>query len=494
MSIEDDREDKGALPSQFRAVPANDESQLEDLRPRSPAEALEPSRAPEPPVRKKRRKPNPFLSFMNGIMTFLVVGLLGIGGAIYVIKLQFDQPGPLGHSTVVVIPKGEGVNAIAERLEREGIISDRRIFVASALYFRAQDKLKAGEYEVRKKASMRDVLDQLVRGKAILHKVTVPEGLTSQQVVERLNKAPFLEGEVTEIPPEGSLMPDTYKYSRGMTRAEVLERMQAEQRKFVKNLWGGRASDLPFKTPAEAITLASIVEKETGRADERSRVAGVFVNRLRKGMRLQSDPTIIYGLAGGKGTLERPILKADIQKATPYNTYVIDGLPPGPIANPGRAAIEAVLNPAETEDLYFVADGTGGHAFAPTLAAHNQNVARWRQIEREMRERQAAEAAAKAKAEAEQQQGDAPSAGTAPIAGLPSLTGGESSLVPGLALDSVPGMSMGEMLELPAGTLQTAQETSPRAQPAAAPSAAERPAAPSGPAVPLPLRNPRLGR
>ncbi|RME98487.1 MAG: aminodeoxychorismate lyase, partial [Alphaproteobacteria bacterium] len=267
---------------------ANDDIHAADFRPRSPAEALEPSRAPEPPEYRERRRIHPIISILNGLMTLMVVGLIGLGAFIYFVKIRFDEPGPLQHSTVVVIPKGEGVNAIAERLEREGIISDRRIFVASVIYFNSQDKLKAGEYEVRKHASMRDVLDQLVRGKSILYKVTIPEGLTSQQAVERLMQAEHLTGEITRIPEEGSLLPDTYKYSRGMTRQEVIERMQAEQRKFLDALWEKRDPDLPFKTKKEAITLASIVEKETSRADERARIAGVFINRLRKGMKLQS--------------------------------------------------------------------------------------------------------------------------------------------------------------------------------------------------------------
>ena len=395
MTTDSTSDPSGRFDSDFPASAANDDMLFEDVRPRSPAEALEPARAPEPPEYSKRRKTHPLLAVMNGLMTLLVVGLLGLGGLIYFAKIEFDSPGPLDHSTVVVIPKGEGVNAIAERLEREGVISDRRIFVASVMYFKAQNKLKAGEYELRKSASMRDVLDQLVRGKSILYKVSIPEGFTSQQVVDRLNAASFLEGEIAEIPAEGSLMPDTYKFSRGMTRTDMLERMGAEQRKFITNLWDSRAEGLPFETPQEAIILASIVEKETGRADERTRVAGVFINRLRKKMRLQSDPTVIYGLVGGKGTLGRGILREELQRETPYNTYVIAGLPPGPIANPGRAAIEAVLNPAVTKDLYFVANGTGGHAFAPTLAAHNRNVARWRDIEREMREKREAEAKAK---------------------------------------------------------------------------------------------------
>lgn len=362
-------------------------------RPRSPAEALEPARAPERPRRAGRFRPHPIFRLLNGFLTLLLLAMIAAGGLLYFAKYQFDRPGPLAAAKVIVIPKGEGVTAIAARLENEGIISDRRLFVASVMYFDAQDKLKAGEYEFPKQASMRQVLDALVQGRAILHRFTIPEGYTSRQVVDALMQHEALSGTVAEIPPEGSLLPDTYRFSRGTSRQEIIERMQAEQRSFMAKMWEKRADDLPFKTPQEAIVLASIVEKETGRADERPRIAAVFINRLKKNMRLQSDPTIIYGLTGGEGPLGRPLLRSEIDRETPYNTYQINGLPPTPIANPGRAAIEAVLRPAKTDELYFVADGTGGHAFARTLEEHNANVARWRQIERE---RNAREAQAKA--------------------------------------------------------------------------------------------------
>ena len=418
MSNHGDYSDQEQLGASLKSIAANDEFH-DDSRPRSPAEVLEPARAPEPPKGHKRKRTHPIFVLMNAMMSLLVIALLALGGLLYFAKDQFDKQGPLGHSTVFVIPKGEGVNAIAERLERDGIINDRRIFVASVIYFKVQERLKAGEYEILKNASMRDVLDKLVEGRAVLHKVSIPEGLTSEQIVGRLNAHKMLKGEITTVPAEGTLLPDTYKFSRGMTRQDLIERMKAEQRKFVERLWDKRQPNLPVKTQQEAIILASIVEKETGRADERSRVAGVFVNRLKKGIPLQSDPTIIYGIAGGKGTLGRGILRSELEKKTPYNTYKIKGLTPTPIANPGRAAIEAVLNPAKTNDLYFVADGTGGHAFAPSLAKHNANVSEWRKIERERREK--AEAAAKANADAAAReaagfppQDPTPPAGTAP--------------------------------------------------------------------------------
>jgi UPF0755 protein len=366
------------------------------VMPRSPNEALEPDHPPEAPHarRVKRKRQRPVVMIMNTLFTATFIGIIAVAGAFYYAKLQFDSPGPLSHSTVITIPRGDGVNAIAARLEREGIISDRRIFMASVLYFNAQSKLKAGDYAIKTNASMRSVLDTLVEGKAILYSVTIPEGWTSQRVVERLLAHEELSGEIAEIPPEGSLLPDTYRFARGTDRMDIIARMQEAQKRFMERVWPGREENLPISTHDEALILASIVEKETGKADERGMVAAVFLNRLRLGMRLGSDPTIIYGLVGGQGTLGRPIYRSEITKPTPYNTYVITGLPPTPIANPGRAAIEAVLRPDKTDYLYFVADGTGGHAFARTLAEHNRNVAEWRKIEQAMRAREAAAAAA----------------------------------------------------------------------------------------------------
>lgn len=369
--------------------------------PHSPSEQLEPDYAPEPPERQLGLGQHPAVRVMNNVVTLAFVGVVALALLFYYVRVQFDQPGPLQYSTVVVVPKGDGVREIASRLEREGIISDQRIFVAAVvLYFQAQSKLKAGEYAIAKGASMRSVLDTLIEGKAILQSVTLPEGLTSYQIVQRIKAHPELTGKINIIPREGSLMPDTYRFERGTDRNELIARIQNQQSKFMEKVWPERATDLPFKTMEEAVTLASIVEKETGKVDERARVAAVFVNRLRKNMRLQSDPTIIYGLSGGKGTLGRGILKSEIRQMTPYNTYTMRGLPPTPIANPGRAAIEAVLRPAKTNDLYFVADGTGGHNFAETYEQHKKYVAEWREIEKKIRARRQAKAEAEAKAKA----------------------------------------------------------------------------------------------
>jgi UPF0755 protein len=233
---------------------------------------------------------------------------------------------------------------------------------------------------------MSDVVATMVEGRVVMHQVSLPEGLTSQQIVARLMDDDVLTGDIKEVPREGSLLPDTYNFARGTTREQMIQRMQQAQQRFLRDVWDHRAPDLPVKTPDQLVTLASIVEKETGKPDERTRVAAVFVNRLNRKMRLQSDPTIIYGLVGGKGTLGRPIMKSEIEQPTAYNTYVIDGLPPGPITNPGRAALEAAANPARTRDLYFVADGTGGHAFSDSYDQHQKNVAHLRSIETDQKD------------------------------------------------------------------------------------------------------------
>ncbi|MEE8252365.1 MAG: endolytic transglycosylase MltG, partial [Hyphomicrobium sp.] len=326
------------------------------------------------------------IRFVSGVLTLLLVIMVVVGALSALLYHQFESAGPLPVSRVVAIPKGEGRIEIATRLERQGIISNRWTFIASYLLRNALSdspvELKAGEYAIKKHASMADVLNTLVRGKGILLKLTIPEGLTSQQIVERVRGEPDLEGEITDIPQEGSLLPDTYRFSKGMARQELLERMQVEMQRYLALAWANRQADLPLKSPQEAIIFASIVEKETGRPDERSRVAGVFMNRLRTGMRLQSDPTVIYGIAGGQGRLGRPITRADLRQQSAHNTYQIKGLPPTPICNPGRSAIDAALKPAETKELYFVADGSGGHAFSTTLIQHNAAVSNWRKVER----------------------------------------------------------------------------------------------------------------
>ena len=240
---------------------------------------------------------------------------------------------------------------------------------------------------------MRDVAETIIEGKVVQHQLTLAEGLTSEQIVARLLENDVLNGNIREIPREGTLLPESYKFTRGMTREQMIQRMQQAQAKLVKEVWDRRVPDLPIRSPEQLVTLASIIEKETGKPEERTRVAAVFMNRLKQNMRLQSDPTIIYGLVGGKGALGRPIMRSEIEQPTPYNTYVVQGLPPGPIANPGRASLEAAASPARTKELYFVADGTGGHAFADNYATHQQNVAKLRAIEQGQKEAPAAAAA-----------------------------------------------------------------------------------------------------
>jgi UPF0755 protein len=420
-------------------VPAGPTGRQLAVLPRSPTEALEPTRPPDPPEREATEPdPHPFLRMLDGLLTFFFLFACVAVAVFYWVKVQFDQPGPLATSTVFVIPKGDGVSAIAERLARDGVIADRRIFMTSILYFmylKGQGSLKAGEYEFSKYASMRQVLDTLVEGKSIEHKVTLAEGLTSQQIVEKIRANPDLHGEIAEIPAEGTLLPDTYKFGRNDTRADIIERMQAAQAKFLAKVWEDRDEGIVVTTPEEALILASIVEKETGRADERPRIARVFQNRLRKNMRLQSDPTIIYGLVGGKGVLDHPIQQDELDRDTQYNTYKINGLPPTPIANPGRASIEAVLKPAKTKDLYFVADGSGGHVFAATLEEHNKNVLKWRQVEREIRAKEAQEAAALAA------QGGSAQGGAAPTPGEETTATATVKPVPGAAAAQPQGVA-----------------------------------------------------
>jgi UPF0755 protein len=269
---------------------------------------------------------------------------------------------------------------------REGVIDQPWVFVGGVFALKARGyELKFGEYQFPKQASLHDAIGILTDGKVVQHQISVPEGLTSDQILQKLLEADVLTGNVREVPREGSLLPDSYKETRGAPREQVIKRMQEAQRRLVQEIWDHRMPGLPLRSPEELVTLASIIEKETGRGEERTRVAAVFVNRLKLKMKLQSDPTIIYGLAGGKGNLGHPITESEKRQPTPYNTYVIDGLPPGPICNPGRASLEAAANPARTKELYFVADGSGGHIFSENYDQHQKNVERLRAIERQQR-------------------------------------------------------------------------------------------------------------
>ena len=359
-------------------------SERPPISPRSPRAALEPEQVPPPPKRSERAR-NPFVVVGNAIITILLIAMLGAGGAYYYGKRKLEAPGPLPEDKVVNIPPRAGMTDIAEILQREGVIDNNRwAFIGSVFALKARSGLKPGEYQFQKNASLHEVIGTMVDGKVVQHAVTIPEGLTSEQIVARLSDNDIFAGTVHEIPREGTLLPETYKFPRGTTRDQVIARMQQAQKRVVAEIWEHRSADIPVKTPEQLVTLASIVEKETGKADERSRVAAVYVNRLRQKMKLQSDPTIIYGLVGGKGTLGRPIKRSEIMQPSPYNTYVVDGLPPGPIANPGRASLEAAANPARTRDLFFVADGTGGHTFTETYDQHQKNVAKLRAMEKQI--------------------------------------------------------------------------------------------------------------
>jgi UPF0755 protein len=359
-------------------------SERPPISPRSPRAALEPEQVPPPPKRSDRAR-NPFVVVGNAIITIVLVLMIGTGAAYVYGRQKIEAPGPLQEDKIVNIPARAGMTDIADILQREGVIDNNRwAFIGSVFALKARSELKPGEYSFQKNASLRAVIGTIVEGKVVQHAVTIPEGLTSEQIVARLTDNDIFAGTVREMPREGTLLPETYKFPRGTTRDQVIARMQQAQKRVLAEIWERRNPDIPIKTPEQLVTLASIVEKETGKPDERSRVAAVFVNRLRQKIKLQSDPTIIYGLVGGKGTLGRPIKRSEIQQPSPYNTYVVDGLPPGPIANPGRASLEAAANPARTRDLFFVADGTGGHAFTETYDQHQKNVAKLRSMEKQI--------------------------------------------------------------------------------------------------------------
>jgi len=359
-------------------------SERPPISPRSPRAALEPEQVPPPPKRSERAR-NPFVIVGNAIITIILVFMIGAGGVYVYGKKMLESAGPLAEDKTVNIPPRSKTREIAETLQREGVIDiNPWLFMGAAFALKASSELKPGEYSFQKSASLRDVIGIIVEGKVVQHSVTIPEGLTSEQIVARLTDNEIFAGNVREMPREGTLLPETYKFPRGTSREQVIQRMQQTHKRMLAEIWERRNPDIPVRSPEQLVTLASIIEKETGKADERSRVAAVFVNRLRQKMKLQSDPTIIYGLVGGKGTLGRPIKRSEIQQPSPYNTYVVDGLPPGPIANPGRASLEAAANPARTRDLFFVADGTGGHTFTETYDQHQKNVVKLRAMEKQI--------------------------------------------------------------------------------------------------------------
>lgn len=342
--------------------------------------------APEYIPRSKAAR-HPLVVFLNLIVFAIVIGFAGAIAVLAFGRQAYVAAGPLSNPVQLNIPRGASVQSIASGLEAQDIISNQYVFMAAAYVTGATRRMQAGEYVIPARASIEDVIDKIVSGEVIQHQITIAEGLSSAQVVRRLNENPVLVGSIGEIPAEGTLLPETYSITRGMERERVLQMMRDARERVLTQAWEQRDPDLPLSSPAELVTLASIVEKETGAADERALVAGVFVNRLNQRMRLQSDPTILYGIYGGEAWEEqRTIYRSDLERPNSYNTYQIPALPPGPITNPGREALLATANPAETDALFFVADGTGGHAFSRTYEEHQQNVARWREIERQRRD------------------------------------------------------------------------------------------------------------
>jgi len=319
-------------------------------------------------------------------LTLLILLVLGLAVVAGWGASQWRGEGPLEAPAEVAIPRGASIERASGILEEAGAISDARIFRLGARYSGLDRRIQAGEFAIPPGTSMRDVLRCLVDQstcRRVTYPITVVEGMTVWEAVEALRDAEVLTGEIEAVPPEGTLAPDTYAVTRGDSRAEVLARMKAEQAERLAEAWAARAPDLPISTPEEALILASIIEKETALPEERETIAGVFVNRLRRGMRLQTDPTVIYGITEGKGPLGRGLRRSELDRRTPWNTYRIDGLPPTPIANPGLASLMAAVRPEATDHVFFVADGTGGHVFAETYAEHQRNVAAWRRIEAE---------------------------------------------------------------------------------------------------------------
>src|SRR5215510_4365408 len=318
---------------------------------------------------------------IRNLLLLILIAAVVVAGVLWLEDWKFNALGPSQKEAVVIIRPGTGTGAIASSLTEAGVIDRPLLFRIGVRRRDRTTQLKAGEYCFPAGASMAQVMDMLVEHKVLMHRITIAEGLTSDMALAILNADPVLEGTVGTAP-EGTLLPETYVFERGTTRTEILDRMRESQKKLIAELWPKRKEGLPIQSVEDALKLASIVEKETGLAEERPRIAAVFVNRLKMGMKLESDPTIIYGLTKGE-PLGHPLRQSELETPNPYSTYQITGLPPTPICNPGRDSIAAVLNPPDSEDLFFVANGTGGHAFARTNAEHERNVAQWRRIERD---------------------------------------------------------------------------------------------------------------
>jgi len=328
------------------------------------------------------------LSYFRWVLFFVVLFVTLMGGALWIGNQLLTAAGPLSATKNIVIPRGAGPQTMAKVLKEEGVIDHERLFRVAVMVDPTPKPIKAGEYEIPAHVSMLGLLDLLQSGKQVQRRLTVVEGMTTPEVIDLVKNTPALSGEITLDLKEGDLLPETYFYSRDDTRDGLLMRMKEAMDKTLDEAWRKRAAGLPLANRREALTLASIIEKETAVPGERAKVAAVYINRLRRRMKLESDPTTIYGITQGKVPFNRELTRADLQSNSLYNTYVVTGLPPGPICNPGRASILAATNPARDRALWFVADGQGGHAFATTLAEHNRNVERWRQIQRERAEQQ----------------------------------------------------------------------------------------------------------
>ncbi|MBF0251376.1 MAG: endolytic transglycosylase MltG [Alphaproteobacteria bacterium] len=323
---------------------------------------------------------------MRRTLTFVFVSALlavvALGGGFFYVQAKAREPGANAHAVRLLIEPGMGVNAISNRLWQTGVTRYPRVFKVWARMINVHTRLRAGEFDVPANASIAQVLELLVSGETVVRKLTVAEGLSVAEALLLVQDAEGLAGSITVVPDEGQILPETYHYAWGDARDGVIRRMMDDMTAQVMSLWSQRPGDFPLQSPLDVVTLASIVEKETGVDEERPRIAAVFLNRLRKGMRLQSDPTVVYALTNGIGALGRALTRDDLKIESPFNTYQVDGLPPTPIANPGRDSLRAVIFPADADDLYFVADGTGGHVFAATLSEHNKNVRAWRRIKR----------------------------------------------------------------------------------------------------------------
>jgi UPF0755 protein len=375
-------------------------SSLGRTAPKSPSEALRPEIVPPPPPRSRAAR-NPVVVVLNFAITAVLAAIVLIGGAVFAARLQFERPGGFDDAHTLTVRPGASADEVADAVQREGL-GNRWVFIAGVRLAGAEGRLKAGEYLVSAHASLSDVMRDMVDGRVIVHSITFPEGLTSQQIVDCLmgdtilvngytsglsarqvencrNDAAGLMGTIAAVPAQGTLLPETYPFSGGDTRQAIIDRMKRDAARVLADVWSRRAPDLPLKSPDQLLTLASIIEKETSLADERSRIAAVYINRLRINMKLDADPTVTYAVFKGAAPPSGyRLTSADKQVKSDYNTYAVGGLPPGPIANPGRAALEAAANPSRTRDLYFVADATGGHVFAESYDDHQRNVARYR--------------------------------------------------------------------------------------------------------------------